>query len=61
MVHLLGQLRDSEGPVLLAAPGREGCESGHEEMEPREGDHVGGQLAEVGVQLAGKSQTGRDP
>ena len=31
-----------------------GGEAGHEEVEPREGHHVHGQLAQVGVQLAGE-------
>ena len=61
LTNLLGQLRDSESPILLAAPGCEGGKSGHEEVQPREGHHVGGQLAKVGVQLAGESQAGRDP
>ncbi len=29
-------------------------------MESREGHHVDGQLAEVGVQLSGEPETGRD-
>ena len=32
--HLLGQLGNSEGAVLLAASGSEGGEAGHEEVEP---------------------------
>ena len=57
--HLLRELRNRHGPVLLAPPGREGREPGHEEVEPGEGDHVDGQLAEVGVQLTGEPQAGR--
>ena len=36
--HLLGQLRDGEGTVLLAATGCERSESGHEEVETGEGN-----------------------
>ncbi|KFV67748.1 hypothetical protein N307_03136, partial [Dryobates pubescens] len=57
---LLGELGDGEGPVLLAAPGGEGGEAGHEEVEAGEGHHVDGQLAEVGVELAGEAQAGGD-
>jgi hypothetical protein len=30
-------------------------------VEPREGNHVDGQLAQVSVELPGEAQTGRDP
>ena len=43
--HLLSQLWDGQGPVLLAATGRERGEAGHKEVETREGHHVDGQLA----------------
>uniref|UniRef100_K7F112 Uncharacterized protein n=1 Tax=Pelodiscus sinensis TaxID=13735 RepID=K7F112_PELSI len=58
--HLLGELGDGEGAVLLAAPGCEGGEAGHEEVQAREGHHVDRQLAEVGVELAGEPQRGGD-
>lgn len=54
--HLLSELGHAHGPVRLAAAGREWREPGHEEVEPRERDHVDGQLAEVGVQLAGEPE-----
>lgn len=54
--HLLGELGHAHGSVRLAAAGRQGREPGHEEMEPGERDHVDGQLAEIGVQLAGEPQ-----
>ncbi|KFM03078.1 hypothetical protein AS27_14368, partial [Aptenodytes forsteri] len=57
---LLGELGDGEGAVLLAAAGRQGGEAGHEEVEAREGHHVDGQLAEIGVELAGETQAGGD-
>ncbi len=50
--YLLGQLRHSQRHVLLAASGGEGCETGDEEMEAREGNHVDGQLLEIGIELA---------
>ena len=56
--HLLGELWDGEGSVLLAAPGRQGRKAGHEEMEAGKGDHVHGQLAQVGVQLPGEPEGG---
>ena len=34
--HLLGQLGDGDGAVLLAAPGGKRCETGHEEVETGE-------------------------
>ena len=50
--HLLCQLRHCEGSVLLAATRCERGKSRHEEVKTREGDHVDGELAKVGVQLA---------
>jgi len=44
----------------LRSPGGQGSKSHLEEVEPGEGDHVDGQLAQVGVELTGKSQGGRD-
>merc|ERR1719234_2183704 len=56
--HLLGELGDGEGPVLLAAPGCEGGEAGHEEVEAGEGNHVHCKLPKVGIQLAGEPEAG---
>ena len=58
--HLLRELRHCHGPVLLTSPGVQRGKARHEEMEPGEGDHVHGQLAEVGVQLAGEAEACRD-
>ena len=58
--HLLSQLGDGEGPVLLGAAAGEWGKSGHEEVKAGEGDHVDGELAKIGVQLTRESQTGGD-
>ena len=50
--HLLGELRDRQSAVLLAAAGGQGGKANHEEVQPGEGDQVHRQLAQVGVQLA---------
>ena len=49
--HLLRELGHGERAVLLGAAARQRCEAGHEEVEPREGNHVDGELPQVGVQL----------
>ena len=38
--HLLGQLWDSQGTVLLGSTGCQGCKPNHEEVKTREGDQV---------------------
>ncbi|KFV74453.1 hypothetical protein N308_02302, partial [Struthio camelus australis] len=58
--HLLGELRDSEGPVLLAATGCQWGKARHEEVEAWEGHHVDCQLAEVGIELPGEAEGGGD-
>jgi len=57
--HLLGQLGHTEGSVLLRAPGGQGREPGHEEMEARERHHVDRQFPEVSVELTGEPEAGR--
>merc|ERR1719217_178455 len=58
--HLLRQLRHREGTVLLGATGRERREPGHEEVQPREGDHVHRNLTEIAVQLPGETKAASD-
>ncbi|KFO95629.1 hypothetical protein N300_09139, partial [Calypte anna] len=58
--HLLCELGDSEGTVLLAATSRQRGEARHEEVEAREGHHVDSQLAEVSVELTGEAEGGGD-
>jgi hypothetical protein len=60
VVHLLSELRDGDSAEGVSAPGGQRSESDHEEVETRERNHVDGQLAEVGVQLTGETQTGGD-
>lgn len=54
--HLLSQLWDSKGDVLLGPTRGEWCEPHHEEMKSWEGDQINSQLPEVGVQLAREPQ-----
>ncbi|RUS84159.1 hypothetical protein EGW08_008087, partial [Elysia chlorotica] len=58
--HLLGELGYGQVPVPLGAAGGERREARHEEVQSREGHHVDGQFAEVGIQLARESQAGGD-
>ena len=55
--HLLSQLWDCEGAVLLAATGRERGKTRHEEMQTREWHHVNSKFTEVSVQLPWEPQT----
>ena len=58
--HLLGELRDGEGPVLLRSAGGQGGETDHEEVEAGEGDEVDGQLPEIGVELPREAEAAGD-
>jgi hypothetical protein len=56
--HLLGQLRNADLAVLAAATAGQGSEADHEEVQTGEGNHVDGELAEIGVELTGETEGG---
>ena len=57
--HLLSKLRNGQSTELLRTSRRERCEALHEEMKPRESNQIHGKLAEIEIQLSGKSNAPR--
>ena len=58
--HLESEFGDGDRAVLLRSTRGEGSESGHEEVQPREGDHVDRQFPQVRVQLPGETEARGD-
>ena len=54
--HLLGELWNTEGSILLRSSGSEGGKPGHKEVKTREGNHVDRQLSQISVQLTGEPE-----
>ena len=57
--HLLGQLGNSKGAILLGAARCKRRETNHEEVEAGERDEVHSKLAKVGVELTGEAEAAR--
>ena len=58
--HLLGELWDGQGSVLLGSSGGKWSESSHEEVKSWEWDKVDGELSQVRVKLSWESQAAGD-
>lgn len=58
--HLLGQLGNAHSAERVSTAAGQRSEANHEEVETREGNHVDGQLAEVGVELTRETKTSAD-
>jgi len=58
--HLLSQLGDTQCTELMTSTRSQGRESDHEKVQTREGDHVDREFSQVGVELAGETETSGD-
>merc|ERR1712010_442939 len=58
--HLLGELWDGEGTVLLGSTGGEWGEANHEEVKTWEGHEVDSELSQVRVELTWESEAAGD-
>ena len=56
--HLLSELWNSQGTVLLGSTGCQRGKARHEEVETGEGYHVDSQFTQIGVQLTRETQAG---
>jgi hypothetical protein len=56
--HLLSKFRDGDGAEGVGATASQRGKADHEEMQPREGDHIDGKFAEVGVELPRETEAG---
>ena len=54
--HLLGELGNVKGSVLLGSSWGEGGEPNHKEVQPRKRNKIDSQFSKVGVQLAWESE-----
>lgn len=59
--HLLSQLWDRKGAVLLGTTGGQRSKAHHKEVKTREGDQVYSKLSEIRIKLTGESEAASNP